>query len=105
MAKEVHGTINDIMMIFNLSLTTISKELDIPYRTLQNWFYGVSNPPQYVINLISSYYAKRFEIENLKNCNNKLFSDNSEIFIKLEKAQDLLHDKRFSEAIEIIDNI
>lgn len=45
-----------------LSLKTFSKMYDIPYRTVQNWEYGINEPPDYVIRLIviawHNFYGK-----------------------------------------------
>lgn len=98
-------TLEVIMTMYDLTLKDISDELNIPYRSLQNWKYGASACPVYVIELISMYYSNKYLILSL---NEKIKQDSRERAIiesKIEKAQDLLHDKRFSEAIEIIDNI
>lgn len=98
-------TLEVIMDMYDLTLKDISDELNIPYRSLQNWKYGASACPVYVIELISMYYSNKYLILSLSE---KIKQDSRERAIiesKIEKAQDLLHDKRFSEAIEIIDNI
>lgn len=98
-------TLEVIMAMYDLTLKDISDELNIPYRSLQNWKYGASACPVYVIELISMYYSNKYLILSL---NEKIKQDSRERAItesKIEKVQDLLHDKRFSEAIEIIDNI
>lgn len=98
-------TLEVIMDMYDLTLKDISTELNIPYRSLQNWKYGASACPVYVIELISIYYSNKYLILSLSE---KIKNDDREKAIiedKIEKAQDLLHDKRFSEAIEIIDNI
>lgn len=98
-------TLEVIMAMYDLTLKDISDELNIPYRSLQNWKYGASACPVYVIELISMYYSNKYLILSLSE---KIKQDDRERVItmcKIEKAQDLLHDKRFSEAIEIIDNI
>lgn len=35
---------------------TIIKDLDIPKRTLENWFYNVNEPAPYIIKLLAAYY-------------------------------------------------
>lgn len=84
-------TIKSIMSQYKKTMTDISRDFHIPYRTVQNWCGGVSRPPIYVLHMISEIY---YQYENIDN-----------IYSKLEHAQDLIHDNRVSEAIEIIDNI
>lgn len=83
--------IKETMKVYNKSMKDISKDLYIPYRTIQNWCGGVSRPPIYVLRLIDEYYWADREISKTHDA--------------LEKASDLLHDGRIAEAIEIIDNI
>lgn len=94
-----------IMAMYDLTLKDISDELNIPYRSLQNWKYGASACPVYVIELISIYYSNKYLVLSLKEQNKSYENELKEIDLRLDKASDLLHDKRFSEAIEIIDNI
>lgn len=37
---------------YKLSLKRLCELLGIPYRTAQNWLYGATTPPDYIINLI-----------------------------------------------------
>lgn len=83
--------IKETMKRYNKTMKDISKDLFIPYRTVQNWCGGVSKPPIYVLRLIDEYYCAEQEIREINE--------------DLEKASDLLHDGRIGEAIEIIDNI
>lgn len=83
--------IKETMKLYDKSMKDISKDLHIPYRTIQNWCGGVSRPPIYVLSLIDEYYWANREIDK--------------IYWKLDKASDLLHDGRIAEAIELIDHI
>lgn len=83
--------IKETMTRYHKTMKDISKDLFIPYRTIQNWCGGVSRPPIYVLRLIDEYYFTEFK--------------RNEVNDDLEKASDLLHDGRIREAIEIIDNI
>lgn len=83
--------IKETMTRYHKSMKDISKDLHIPYRTIQNWCGGVSKPPLYVLRLIDEYYYTDFKINEVND--------------DLEKVSDLLHDGRIAEAIEIIDNI
>lgn len=35
-----------------LTLKQVSDLYCIPYRTVQNWEYGINNPPEYVLKMI-----------------------------------------------------
>lgn len=98
-------TLEAIMAMYDLTLKDISDELNIPYRSLQNWKYGASACPVYVIELISMYYSNKYLVLSLKEQIKSYENELIEMDLRLDKASDLLHDKRFSEAIEIIDNI
>lgn len=84
-------TIYDVMIKFGKVPEDLQKDLHIPKRTIENWIYGVNKPSDYVVNMINYYYHNQRIIGTIYN--------------KLEKAQDLIHDNRISEAMEIIDNI
>lgn len=75
----------------NLSLIDVSSRFNIPYRTVQNWCYDISTPPEYVIQHMTAILDNDLEIKHIHE--------------RLELAQDLIHDNRISEAIEVIDNI
>jgi DNA-binding transcriptional regulator YiaG len=49
----------EILKKYNLSLTQIAKELDIPYRSLQNWNLGLREPPAYVLKLMDFYFSQK----------------------------------------------
>ena len=46
-----------------LNLTEFSKRFNIPYRTVQNWEYGISNPPEYLLELIKQVWRDHKEAE------------------------------------------
>lgn len=50
---------NELLKRFKLSMREISEELDIPYRTIQNWHLGQRKAPLYLINLINYYYINK----------------------------------------------
>lgn len=83
---------------YDFTIKEFSDRFEIPYRTVQNWRNHISEPPLYVI---KSIWLNILLLENYTTT----LRDINRIYANLEKAQDLLHDKRFSEAIEIIDNI
>lgn len=76
---------------YNLTLIDASSIFNIPYRTVQNWCYDVSTPPEYVIQHMTAILDNDREIAHIHE--------------RLELAQDLIHDNRIKEAIEVIDNI
>ena len=76
---------------YNLTLIDASSIFNIPYRTIQNWTYDVSTPPEYVLRFMTEIMENKREFEHIHE--------------RLEFAQDLIHDNRISEAIEVIDNI
>lgn len=51
---------SDTMNISNLislyGIKAVSEELNIPRRTVENWYYGISTPPVYVVTLINEHY-------------------------------------------------
>lgn len=91
------NNIKIIMNTYNLSIKDISERFEIPYRTVQNWVSGVSNPPAYVIKLIWNNIINESIIEE-----NKIRERN--YYNILDRASDLLHDSRIKEAISLIDN-
>jgi putative transcriptional regulator len=97
--------LKDIMITYGLSLKALSDRFKIPYRTVQNWVGGKSNPPGYVINMIGWILAledrNRAAVGELTEQGRLLEYYDS----KLDQASDLLHDQRFAEAIDLIDNI
>ena len=97
--------INNILSNYNLRLIDLSTLFHIPYRTLQNWSGGISEAPTYVIDMIDTLLLVHRDLTAIKRDREILEAQLDITCEKLEKAQDLLHDKRFSEAIEIIDNI
>lgn len=54
MNDELNFTIRDV--IEAVGIQRITQTLRIPYRTLQNWLYGKSEPAPYVTKLLASYY-------------------------------------------------
>ena len=91
MDEARNNAIYNIMIEYGLVPDDLVKDLQIPKRTVENWIYGISKPTDYLIKLITCYYVDRRYLRYIYN--------------RLEKAQDLIHDNRISEAIEIIDNI
>lgn len=90
--------IKEIMEVYKITLPELSNKFNIPLRTIQNWVYGTNTPPAYIPRMIEHI----LRLENELDATNKFIS---QIDKDIELASDLLHDKRFSEAIEIIDNI
>ena len=45
-------TIKDLCTEYGLSQTALSRRFDIPWRTVQNWYAGVRNPPDYVVRMM-----------------------------------------------------
>lgn len=140
MVTSYYQIVKQLVRSGKYTMKEVSERYTIPYRTVQNWVYGVSKPPEYVermIALIEAYNGQcsdsinhddkeliRLKVLNnsLKNANVKLRKKASETMqlrseiyslrshltdleVGIEKAQDLLHDERFAEAIEIIDNL
>jgi hypothetical protein len=91
-------TINDLMTYYNLTIKDISDTFQIPYRTVQNWAGGVTNPPPYIIRMIWVILVNEELIEDYKKEVNHYYDG-------LGRASDLLHDQRFTEAISLIDNL
>ena len=54
-------TIKDILIKYNLTQTKLSKELNIPLRTVQNWANEERKPPEYVVYLIDCYYQLKID--------------------------------------------
>lgn len=46
--------IQKIIKVYGIN--RINEELNIPIRTLENWLYKITVPPQYVVTLIEYYY-------------------------------------------------
>ena len=90
--------IKEILEVYEITLPELSAKFNIPPRTIQNWVYGTNTPPAYIPRMIEHI----LRLENELEANNKFIA---QIDKDIELASDLLHDKRFSEAIEIIDNI
>ena len=48
------------MTIFEIiqavGIDTIVKDLGIPKRTLQNWYYNMNEPAPYLVTLLASFY-------------------------------------------------
>lgn len=97
--------LKDIIITYGLNLKQLSVKFKIPYRSIQNWIGGKSNPPAYVINMMGWILAledrNRAAVDELTE-QGKLIDYYG---LKLDQASDLLHDQRFSEAIDLIDNI
>lgn len=91
-------SIKEISEVYQITIHELSNKFNIPQRTVQNWIYGTNTPPAYIPRMIEHI----LRLENELEANNKFIS---RVDKDLELASDLLHDKRFSEAIEIIDNI
>lgn len=45
-------TINDVCNRYNLTQTALAKRFDIPLRTVQDWYSGRRQPPDYVLRMI-----------------------------------------------------
>ena len=97
--------LKDIIITYGLSLKQLSNKFRIPYRSIQNWVGGKSNPPGYVINMMGWILAledrNRAAVDELTEQGSLIDYYDS----KLDQASDLLHDRRFAEAIDLIDNI
>lgn len=51
------STLTPIQKIIKVyGINRINEELNIPIRTLENWLYGITAPPHYVVTLIEYYY-------------------------------------------------
>ena len=90
--------IKEISEAYQITYHELSTKFNIPPRTMQNWVYGTNTPPAYIPRMIEHI----LRLENELEANNHFIA---RVDKDLELASDLLHDKRFSEAIEIIDNI
>lgn len=90
--------IKEISETYHITIQELSTKFNIPVRTLQNWIYGTNTPAAYIPRMIEHILRLENELEANNNFIARVDKD-------LELASDLLHDKRFSEAIEIIDNI
>lgn len=90
--------IKEISETYHITIQELSTKFNIPVRTLQNWIYGTNTPAAYIPRMIEHILRLENELEVNNNFIARVDKD-------LELASDLLHDKRFSEAIEIIDNI
>ena len=90
--------IKEISETYHITIQELSIKFIIPVRTIQNWIYGTNTPAAYIPRMIEHILRLENELEVNNNFIARVDKD-------LELASDLLHDKRFSEAIEIIDNI
>ncbi len=45
-------TIQDILSQYK-TVAELSREFDIPYKTIQRWIGGTAAPPQYVVDMIA----------------------------------------------------
>lgn len=111
-----HQIVKQLVRSGKYTMKGISEQYGIPYRTVQNWVHGVSKPPEYVERMIALLEFQRSTMDTtIEECLEQLASATKELQVAwsmvdnyekgLDKAQELLHDKRFSEAIEIIDNL
>ena len=50
--EDLQTPITDILNKYNLSMIELSRKLNIPYRTIQDWKAGKRQAPEYVLNLI-----------------------------------------------------
>lgn len=46
-------TITEIRAISGLNKTKFAEYYKIPYRTLQDWEAGISNPPRYLLEMLN----------------------------------------------------
>ena len=46
-------TIKILCEAYGMGQTDLSRRFGIPLRTVQDWYSGRSNPPRYVVNMIS----------------------------------------------------
>lgn len=56
---------NELLKKHNLTMKQVSQELNIPYRTVQNWHLGTATPPDYILNLIDLYYIHKTILTSL----------------------------------------
>jgi len=45
-------SVKEICDQYNLKMVELSKRFDIPYRTVQDWYYGKRTPPEYMVTMI-----------------------------------------------------
>lgn len=45
-------TIKDLCTEYGLGQSALARRFDIPIRTVQNWYAGVRNPPDYVVRMM-----------------------------------------------------
>ena len=96
--EVISMTIREMRKSLGNTQSEFADRYNIPFRTVQNWVYGTNTPPAYIPRMIEHILRLENELEANNNFIARIDKD-------LELASDLLHDKRFSEAIEIIDNI
>lgn len=46
-------TIKEMCSLYGIGQTELSRRFGIPLRTVQDWFAGKRNPPDYVINILA----------------------------------------------------
>lgn len=45
-------TIKEICETYGYTQTQLSRRFDIPLRTVQNWYSGIRQPPEYVLRMM-----------------------------------------------------
>ena len=67
----------DILKMTGLKMTEFSEYFKIPYRTIQQWNAGTSNPPEYVLALLkeSIEHDRHFEKAYNFTCIDESFND------------------------------
>ena len=51
-------TIKEICEKYNLTQTALAKRFEIPLRTVQDWYGGRRNPPDYVVKMMIELLEK-----------------------------------------------
>lgn len=71
----------DILKMTGLKMTEFSEYFKIPYRTIQQWNAGTSNPPEYVLALLkeSIEHDQHFEKSYTFTCIDENFNDVSKV--------------------------
>jgi len=59
-------TITEIRSISGLNKTKFAERYNIPYRTLQDWEAGKSNPPEYVRLLLGKVVTYEYKRESYR---------------------------------------
>lgn len=75
-------SINDILKEYHLSQTELSRKLNIPLRTIQDWAGDKRTPSEWVVDLINKAIKQEKEIKIIMN-REKLYNNILNEFVKL----------------------